>query len=358
MEKSKPSHSSEVAIVDDNVQELARAATARTAGSELEQLRAENLELRRQISQSRRTPQELVTSLMLDKESFQRLLDTAGLFAESGIAGKGTREALAAKILYGLEYELTPMEAIQNIDFIDGQLSMRGRLALKLIQSRTRGTVCELIHDPRNVPNGHEGHATWLMGRTPESAQEFKFGLEDAKRAGLMSKHSYQKWAADMYVWRAFARGARIKFQDVMSGAYIHEEMQHKVKGTAEYRAVQESEELAELVPRLKGLLRTIRDEWRADYPNHPAEKADGVVETVKRRAMHDHTGNADATFEDLDVDACKHMIHAFEKSIEQMRLRRAQREQERAARAQSYAPDDPDDGRRRDSEIDDDNEQ
>jgi len=282
---------------------------------------------------SRKSVTEAITGLMLDKQKWHLVMEQAKVLADSGvIKGNPNPAAVAAIILRGLELGISPVAAAQNIEVVEGELVVRGRLMLQLIQERTHGTICTLATDPRNSVEGFDEYAEWIMARPDEAPRvreilecpqedrterekevlascTFRFGRESAEKAGLLRKKNYEKWAPDMYVWRAFARGARTKFADVAGGAYIREEMTHRIEGTPEHQAAKEAAREAAFAAEHERKTKEVRDlldqaaqAWFDTDPQGHREKAESKFE---------------GGFTDRDVVALlrkqlfRHMMHA-----------------------------------------------
>jgi hypothetical protein len=263
-----------------------------------------------------------ISALMLDPARWSMVMDQAKVLAESGvIKGRPTPAAVAAIILHGLELGISPSKAAQNIELIDGELCIRGRLYLDLIYQRAlpQGAKCQLMVDPRNDPEGAKGEAVWMMARPGGEEQEFRFGHVDATRAGLLGKKNYTKWAADMYVWRAFARGARTLFTDVCGGAYVREEIAHKIEGTPEHRAVVENEQLEQAVHKCKAILVECGKAWVAAGKGTEAQ-APGYIRHMMSTAFRHETGDDKNTWEDLTLAQAKRMAEGLEVTLRSLR--------------------------------------
>lgn len=263
-----------------------------------------------------------ISALMLDPHRWEMVMQQAQVLADSGvIKGRPSPAAVAAIVLHGLELGISPSKAAQNIELIDGELCIRGRLYLDLIYQRAipKGAKCQLMVDPRNDPEGAEKEAVWMMARPNGEEQEFRFGHEDAKRAGILGKKNYQKWAADMYVWRAFARGARTLFTDVCGGAYVREEIAHKIEGTPENRAMVENEHLQQAVHKCKAILVECGKAWVAAKKGTEAQ-APGYVNHVRAAAFRAETGDEKNTWEHLTLSQAKRMAHGLENTLRSLR--------------------------------------
>ena len=129
---------------------------------------------------------------------------------------------MLAAVLIGRELGVEPMEAINSLFLVNGQVTMTGKLMSALVHraghelhvklTSTGSTVTCLRRDPYN----HELHEVGTI----------EFTIEDAERADLMDKPTYQAYPAVMMGWRAVSQACRIFFADVLSGvAYIPEEV-------------------------------------------------------------------------------------------------------------------------------------
>lgn len=137
----------------------------------------------------------------------------------------------------GIEMGLPITAAWSGMRIIDGEVTILGKLALRLIQQRVveKGGVCRMLP----VPAGEDSkRAGWAMARPGDPPVEFWFTWEDAERGGLLKVRkrdgtwietpAYKKFPDRMLAWRALAKGAAVTFADILQGCLIAEEMSHK----------------------------------------------------------------------------------------------------------------------------------
>ncbi len=106
---------------------------------------------------------------------------------------------------------------------IDGKIEMDGKMMMSLIRQAGHS----IIKDPKSTRT----HCI-LHGRRADNGDTWteEFGMEDAKRAGLLGKGNYEKWGKDMFQWRALSPLARFLFADVIKGCYIRGEIEDSPK--------------------------------------------------------------------------------------------------------------------------------
>lgn len=168
--------------------------------------------------------------MLMDPKAFATLERMAENAAKSGLKGAPRKEVALTKILVGLELGIGAMRAVTLVDIIDGDIAIRGKLALALIQERALplGATCDWSE-------WTEEKCVWSMGRPGREPKLYEFTVEDARRAQLIredgesKKQNWNRWLKDMLMWRAFAKGAKIEFQQILQGCYIYEELEHHV---------------------------------------------------------------------------------------------------------------------------------
>jgi len=133
----------------------------------------------------------------------------------------GVDDMLAA-VMIGKELGIGPMQAINDLYIVNGQISMSGKLMSGLVHraghaihvevTNTKATATAFRRDPFT-------HKLVEMG-------EVTFTAEDAKRAGLDDKSTYKNYPRIMLSWRAISNLCRIYFADVLTlAAYVPEEL-------------------------------------------------------------------------------------------------------------------------------------
>lgn len=152
--------------------------------------------------------------------------DVGKMIVKTGKWSKDWNEdTVAVLVLYARDLGIHPVKALMNgFDIIQGKISMKPILMSDMI--RRAGHSIQILHN--------DAVKCVLKGRRKDNGDEctITFGLEDAKKAGLTSKTSFQSWAADMLYNRAMGRLGRMLFSDVIGGAYTDGEVED-IKATS-----------------------------------------------------------------------------------------------------------------------------
>jgi hypothetical protein len=133
----------------------------------------------------------------------------------------GVDDMLAA-VMVGKEIGIGPMQAINDLYLVNGQVSMSGKLmsakvhqaghAIHLDVTAKKAVATAYRRDPYT-------HKLVEMGSV-------EFTDADAKRAGLDTKGTYIKYPGIMKGWRAISNLCRVYFADALAGiAYVPEEL-------------------------------------------------------------------------------------------------------------------------------------
>ena len=165
----------------------------------------------------------------------QEYLELATQIAKTAMvptALRGQPEQLLAVMMYGAELGIGPMQAMQQINFIEGKPSMAPELMRALIRKAGHRLNITQTQD-ECVIVGERGDT----GEVGESG----FSVADAVDAGLCrvvdgkvqarssngNKLPWEKYTKDMLLARATSRIARMMFSDVISGmSYTPEEVE------------------------------------------------------------------------------------------------------------------------------------
>jgi hypothetical protein len=134
---------------------------------------------------------------------------------------RGNQAAILAAILYGHEVGLEPMTSLQLIAVIDGKPAMaaEGQRALILADGH------ELTLEESTTTR-----ATWAgRRRGDKTTTRVTWTIDDAKRARIAGKPSWQAYPAAMLSARASAALARAIFPDVIRGMAATEELEGDV---------------------------------------------------------------------------------------------------------------------------------
>jgi hypothetical protein len=131
-------------------------------------------------------------------------------------------------VQWGFEIGLAPLQALQNIAVINGKPSIYGDAAMALVQA---SNVCEDVEEffeGEGTPNPVAVCIARRKGRKPVT---YRFGIEDAKRAGLWGKQGpWAMYPKRMMQMRARGFALRDAFPDVLRGLITSEEAQDFVE--------------------------------------------------------------------------------------------------------------------------------
>lgn len=138
-------------------------------------------------------------------------------------AGGGSAQAALIKMLFGRELGLSPMVALAEIDLIPTQSgikpSLNARTQVCIIRRRGLGDI-------RLIEQTSEGAEVEAWRADDGNRKRFKFTVEDARRANLLSKDNWRKYPDSMYLARAIAKATKALFQEVFLGlAYTADEL-------------------------------------------------------------------------------------------------------------------------------------
>ena len=132
-------------------------------------------------------------------------------------------EALAARIVAGMEVGLSPVQSVNWIAIINGRAVIWGDAALALVRASGKldGDIAE-----RWEGEGDERVAVCVTHRKGAAApRETRFSVADAKKAKLWGKDGpWTEYPDRQLMWRARGWNLRDNFNDVLCGLGIAEE--------------------------------------------------------------------------------------------------------------------------------------
>lgn len=158
------------------------------------------------------------------KSEWATMGEMAVVLLSSGMlpSAVNTKEKAVAIMLKGRELNVTPWTALTKIHVIQGTPTVAPELMLALI--KRSGLLEDMVAKTTDT------EAYVMMKRRGESPHEVRFSIDDAKRMGLSNKENWKKQPKVMLQWRAVSACARMVFPDVVTGLYIHEEVNPDLK--------------------------------------------------------------------------------------------------------------------------------
>jgi hypothetical protein len=157
--------------------------------------------------------------------SFSEMLASSSMIPK---AFQGKPEDVLVCVQWGCEIGLAPLQALQNIAVINGKPSIYGDAAMALVQA---SSVCEDVEEyfeGEGTPNPVAVCVARRKGRKPVTV---RFGIDDAKRAGLWGKQGpWSMYPKRMMQMRARGFALRDAFPDVLRGLITSEEAQDFVE--------------------------------------------------------------------------------------------------------------------------------
>ncbi len=138
---------------------------------------------------------------------------------KSGILPKSTDTAEKAITiaLYGRELGLPILTALNGIYIVNGMVTIKAALMLRLIYERVPGAkITILVSDTTRCEVE--------MQRPGNKPQTFCVTMAEMNRAGVTGKQVWKSYPDTMLRWAAIRTGARIVFADAIAGVYLEDE--------------------------------------------------------------------------------------------------------------------------------------
>ncbi len=173
---------------------------------------------------------DIIQSLA-DMEKLGRLFVESGLFPDTKDLPKAV-----IKILAGREIGVSPFQAMEGIDIINGRVVISPLLLSAIIKSSNKYNY--------RILSSSDKECTIAFYERGEFIGKSTFTIEDAKRLNLANKDNWLKQPATMLYYRALAQGIRRFAPDAYSGlrVYIEDEMGTPTMSTT-------SDEVIEIIP-------------------------------------------------------------------------------------------------------------
>ncbi len=120
----------------------------------------------------------------------------------------------------GAELGLSAVNALQNLNVINGKVTMPAALAVGVVKA---SEACEYF----TCIESTDEYSTWETKRrgNPEPTR-YTFAKHDAQVAGLWGSGTWRKYPRNLLAARASMNLARMEYQDVLVGVYTPEEME------------------------------------------------------------------------------------------------------------------------------------
>ncbi|QDG53588.1 hypothetical protein FIV42_23440 [Persicimonas caeni] len=120
----------------------------------------------------------------------------------------------------GAELGLSAVNALQNLNVINGKVTMPAALAVGVVKA---SEACEYF----TCIESTDEYSTWETKRrgNPEPTR-YTFSKHDAQVAGLWGSGTWRKYPRNLLAARASMNLARMEYQDVLVGVYTPEEME------------------------------------------------------------------------------------------------------------------------------------
>lgn len=141
---------------------------------------------------------------------------------QSGLFSGRNKAQLAVIIMQGHELGLGTMQAVNGIFVVDGKPSLSAQLAVSLVQ---RSGQAEYFRVAESSPASATA-ATIRKDDPTRTEIKVTWTIEDAKKAGLLSKQNWTKYPQRMLEARAMMALARQVYPDVLMGLYAPEELE------------------------------------------------------------------------------------------------------------------------------------
>lgn len=158
-------------------------------------------------------------SVVPSRDEWATIYDMAKMLVPTGFLPSGikTPEQATAIILKGKELSVPPMYALSNIVIVQGKPTCSAELMLALVHR-------DCGRDAMRVKHSDNTSCT-VQWRQWGEVNEYRFTIEDAKQAGLLSNQTWTKYPAAMLRARCISAVCRMAFPGSIAGMYTPEEL-------------------------------------------------------------------------------------------------------------------------------------
>ena len=147
------------------------------------------------------------------------LKDLAHMIAGSQLFAVKSVEAAAVILMTGLELGFSPVQSCRGIHVVSGKPVLSADMMMAACLNK-RG-VCEYF----GAIESSDAVATYATKRTGRPETRHSFSIDEAKRAGLMSNPTWNKYPAQMLRARCISGLARMVYPDILLGLYTPDEI-------------------------------------------------------------------------------------------------------------------------------------
>lgn len=266
-------------------------------------------------------------ALLPEANDWAVMLQMADVLFKSGMLPQHIKspQAAVAIIQKGRELGIPPMQSMSGIACIQGKPTAGAELMLALIY-RDHGDEAMIFDETTN-----ERCTLSYKRRAWRERKTFTFTLDDAKKAGLLTNQTWQKYPAAMLRARCISATARLAFPDSIGGMYTAEELGAAVSVDSDgvitvhdvpaqrtdFGPTRYACECGELVDERCDSCPVCR-KWNPSKPNPHESLSDGITErtmkhlhAVGRQKGIDHDGIRKAAQKAYKVSSTKDLTEA-----------------------------------------------
>lgn len=165
----------------------------------------------------------------MTQEHVDRLKLIASMHTNSAFnkSSKLTQEEALLIMFKGCEIGLEPMAALDLMDVISGNITLKPQGMLAMIYARQELEDMQINEDDDSiciVTMKRKGKSPITESFSLEDARNMKT-REDGKTISLIEKYNWRQMPKVMMKWRAISKCARIVFPDIIQGMYPPEEI-------------------------------------------------------------------------------------------------------------------------------------
>lgn len=148
-------------------------------------------------------------------------------------------EALMSAMMFCKQFNL-PIKAMNEMAYIKGKLTCYGSLVTTLAERHHEygefeefflDETCEVICAKNKNLKSPVWAAVYRAKRKNSGVwNEYKFTMDDAKSAGLLSNPTWQKYPADMLMHKSRSRALKANYASALNGADYHEDIAYEAQ--------------------------------------------------------------------------------------------------------------------------------